>query len=114
MTNFSQLLAVIGAGIAVGIADALIKKVSVSQNFWLSFKNPWMILVALFYFLQIAFFIYAFMHHWKLGIAGNLQMVFYSITMVSIGFFVFQETLSLVQIFGIGLAIIAVFLINYS
>ena len=114
MTNFTQILAVVGAGVAVGLSDAIIKKIAVAENFWLAFKNPWMIIVALFYFLQIALFIYAFTHHWKLGIAGNLQMIFYSITMVLIGFFLFKENLSLIQMVGIGLSIVAIFLINHS
>jgi drug/metabolite transporter (DMT)-like permease len=107
-----QLLAVIIAGVAVGIADALIKKTSLSENFWMAFKNPWMVAIILLYVVQIGFFIYVFVHHWKLGIVGNLQMLFYSLTAVLIGYLIFKESLSVTQIIGIGLAIVAVFLIN--
>jgi drug/metabolite transporter (DMT)-like permease len=112
MINYIQLLAIIGAGVSVGLADALIKKIAVTENAWAVFKNPWMMVIILLYLFQIVFFIYVFKHNWKLGIAGNAQMLFYSMTVVISGFFIFKESISIIQMAGIVLAIIAVFLIN--
>lgn len=100
------------AGVAVGTADALIKKISMAGDFWSAVKSPWMLLVLLLYFLQIGFFIYVFTHDWKLGVVGNLQMLAFSLTAVAAGFLIFKESLSAIQMAGIGLAIVAVFLIN--
>ncbi len=112
MVNAFQLSAVILAGFAVAIADALIKKTSVEGNFWLTFKNPWMIAVVLLYFAQVAFFVYVFMNNWHLGIVGNLQMVIYSITVVLTGLLFFGESLSLTQGIGVALAVLSVVLMN--
>lgn len=112
MVNFVQIASVILAGIAVGVADALIKKASVSGDFFAAFKNPWMGGVILLYLLQILFFIYVFSHGWNLSVVGNLQMVFYSLSVVGIGILLFGETLSLAQGAGIVLALVGVILIN--
>lgn len=107
-----QLLAVILAGTAVGIADALIKKTTVSGNFTSALKNPWMIAIILLYVVQILFFWYVFINGWKLGIVGNIQMLFYSMTVVLSGFLIFGETLSMVQGTGIVFALVAVVLMS--
>lgn len=112
MTNSLHLLAIIFAGISVGVADALIKKVSSSENIWMALKNPWMAIILLLYLAQIVFFIYVFTHGWKLGIAGNAQMIFYSLIIVLTGFFFFGESFSLTQGIGICLALVAIFLMN--
>ena len=112
MVNYFQLAAIILAGISVAIADALIKKTSSSSNFWLAFKNPWMIAILLLYLIQILFFVYVFMNHWNLSLVGNLQMVFYSIGVVLIGLLIFGESITLIQGLGIVLALIGVILIN--
>ncbi len=113
MVNATQLSAVILAGFAVAIADALIKKTSSQESFWQAFKNPWMIAVVLLYFAQVAFFVYVFMNDWHLGIVGNLQMVIYSITVVLAGLLFFNESLSLTQGIGILLALLGVILMNF-
>lgn len=112
MINFFQLLVIILAGIAVGIADALIKKTALKGSLWLALKSPWMLIILLLYFIQVVFFVYVFTHGWKLGVVGNAQMVFYSITVVLTGILIFGETLSLTQGIGIGLALVAVVLMN--
>ena len=71
-----------------------------------------MIAVLLLYVAQILFFLYIFINGWKLGIVGNLQMVFYSITVVTIGLLIFGETISWVQGIGIIFALIGVILMN--
>ena len=110
--GYLQIGAVILAGIAVAIADALIKKTSTSANFLDAIKNPFMLLVILLYLFQILFFVYVFMNRWNLGIVGNLQMVFYSLSVVLMGLLFFGETITLVQGIGIVLALIGVVLIN--
>ena len=105
-------MAVILAGIAVAIADALIKKTAIQGSFWFAFRNPWMIAILALYLVQIVFFVYVFINGWDLGIVGNLQMVFYSIGVVSIGLIFFGESLSLLQGIGIGLSLIGVILMN--
>ncbi len=112
MVNYLQLTLIILAGVAVGVADALIKKSGVSGGLWLAIQNPWMIAVLLLYMLQILFFIYIFINGWKLGIVGNLQMVFYSITVVTLGLLIFGEKISWVKGLGIVLALIGVILMN--
>jgi len=112
MVNYFHLGAIILAAIAVAIADALIKKTSLSGSFLLAIKSPWMIAVIGLYLLQIFFFIYVFMNNWDLGIVGNLQMVFFSLSVILLGFFAFGETLSTIQFLGIGLALVGVILMN--
>ena len=113
MTNFFfQLSAIVLAGVAIAIADVFIKKAAITGNFWLALKNPLMIWALILYSIQVFFLAYVFVHNWKLGIAGNLQIVFYSITVVLAGLLIFGETLSWIKITGVGLALLSVLLMN--
>ena|SRR5665647_2291710 len=112
MLNITHLFALIFAGISVGVADALIKKVAAADNFSSVLKNPWLLLVLFLYLIQIFLFIYIFRHNWNLGIAINIQIVFYSITVVLLGLIFFGESLSLIQGLGIVLALIGVVLMS--
>ncbi|MDO8625558.1 MAG: hypothetical protein Q7R47_05725 [Candidatus Diapherotrites archaeon] len=112
MVNYFQLGAIILAGLAVAIADALIKKTAQAGDFWAAFRNPLMIGIVVLYLVQVAFFVYVFSKGWNLGIVGNIQMVFYSIGVVSIGLLVFGEELTLVHGIGIVLALVGVLLMN--
>ena len=112
MVNIIQLSTVILAGISVGVADALIKRIAISDSFWLAIKNPWMIAIFGLYTAQIVLFIYVFVHKWDLGIVGNTQMAFYSLTVVLSGILFFGETISLVQALGILLTLLGVILMN--
>src|SRR3989344_6763394 len=95
MTNFFfQLTAIMLAGTAIAVADVLIKKAAIAGNFWLALKNPLMIWALILYAVQVFFVAYVFVHNGKLGIAGNLQIVFYSIAIVLTGMLIFGETLS--------------------
>lgn len=111
-SHLSQLLIIIVAGISVGVADALIKKTALSGNFISAIKNPLFIVILLLYFVQIALLIYIFTHKWNLGIVGNLQVVFYSITIILAGLLFFKETISWIQGIGIAMALIGVILMN--
>ena len=112
MVNLLQILTIILAGISVAIADVFIKKIAISGGFWLVMKSPWMIAILLLYFAQIVFFAYVFTHEWNLGIAGNLQMAFYSITVVLSGILIFGQNISSIQGIGILLTLIGVILMN--
>ena len=113
MGNAVQLSVIILAGIFVGIADALIKKSALTGNFWNAFKNPLMLIILLLYIAQIILLVYIFKHQWNLGIVGNLEVVFYSLTVILSGLLFFGETISLTQGVGISLALIGVILMNF-
>ncbi|VVB73958.1 Uncharacterised protein [uncultured archaeon] len=112
MADLVQVMAIVLAGISVGVADALIKKTAKAGGIIPAFSDPWMAAVVLLYLLQIAFFVYVFINDWKLGIVGLMQMVFYAITVLLIGAFYFGEALSPVQIAGIVVALAGVVMMN--
>ena len=112
MVNYYHLGAIVLAAIAVAIADALIKKAALSGSFLGAIKSPWMIAVIVLYLAQIFFFIYVFINNWDLGIVGNLQMVFFSLSVILIGFLAFGETLTAIQFVGVGLALVGIVLMN--
>lgn len=112
MINFPQLLAVIMAGVSVGIADSLIKRIALTGSFWSALKSPWMAVVLLLILVQVSFFIFVFRRHWDLGIAGSIHIVFYALTILLAGLFIFGENISLTQGIGIGLALVGVVLMN--
>ena len=107
-----QLFTIILAGIFVGIADALIKKVSLAGSFGAALTNPWMLAIILLYLGQIILFIYVFINKWGLGSVGVLQVVFYSFTVIITGMLFFGEAMSLLKGTGIAFAIIGVILMN--
>ncbi len=108
MANSIQLFAIALAGLTVAIADALIKKSSLEGNFWLALKNPWMLLVVALHISQILLFIFVFTNRRELGIVGNIRMVLYAVTTVTIGFLFFGEKLSWLQMAGIAPGLIGV------
>lgn len=112
MNYLIQLSAVIFAGVSVAVADMLIKKISLGGKFIDALKSPWILIILLLYLAQIVFFIFVFTKQWNLAIAGNLQMIFYSLTVVLLGLIIFGETISPVQYLGIALAIIGILLLN--
>jgi multidrug transporter EmrE-like cation transporter len=114
MVNFIQLGAIILAGVAVLVADVLIKKISVQGNFLLALKNPWMLGILILYAAQILFFIYIFINDWQLGIVGNIEIVIYAIGVVLIGGLLFGEHFGMIQIIGIILGLGGVVLMNWK
>ncbi|HEX9982425.1 MAG TPA: hypothetical protein VGF69_04100 [Thermoanaerobaculia bacterium] len=104
MTLASRLIAMVLAGVFVALADALLKKIAVDDRRVLA--NPWMLAVVLLYVGQIAFFLYVFFRRMELGIAGNLQMVAYSVATVLLSVGWFREKLTAGQMVGIGLAVV--------
>lgn len=112
MTNLIHVLAIILAGFAVGVADALIKKAAQEGSFVDVIKSGWMLPILLLYIAQVVFFIYVFVNKWQLGVVGIFQMAIYAITVLALGFFMFKESPSTIQLAGMGLALVGVFLMN--
>jgi len=112
MANINEVLIVILAGIAVAIADGMIKKTAIGVSYTDALKNPLMIGVVLLYLVQIAFFTYVFVNGWQLGVVGVLQMVAYSAFVILTGVFVFKESFTVTQYLGFVLAVSGVVLIN--
>jgi hypothetical protein len=112
MVNIVQAIIVIIAGIAVAIADGLIKKAAGGTTFITALGSPLMLGALVLYILQILFFTYVFVKDWQLGVVGILQMVAYSIFVVSTGVFFFGESLTTTQIVGLILAVGGAVLLN--
>lgn len=112
MTTLTQAIIVVLAGIAVAIADGLIKKAAIGATFTDALKNPLMIGVLFLYLVQIVFFTYVFVNDWQLGVVGILQMVAYSVFVVMTGVFIFKESFTVIQYLGFVLAVLGAVLIN--
>ena len=112
MADLNEVIIVILAGIAVAIADGVIKRTAVGASFSDALKNPLMIGVVFLYLVQIVFFTYVFVNDWQLGVVGVLQMVAYSIFVVMTGLFVFKESFTMTQYLGVVLAVCGAVLIN--
>lgn len=112
MTNLNQAIIVVFAGIAVAIADGIIKKTTIGVSFTDALKNPLMIGVLFLYLIQIAFFTYVFVNNWQLGAVGILQMVAYSVFVMMTGVFIFKESFTMTQYLGFVLAVSGAVLIN--
>jgi hypothetical protein len=112
VTNLNQAMIVVFAGIAVAIADGIIKKISIGASFSDALKHPLMIATLFLYLVQIAFFTYVFVNDWQLGVVGILQMVAYSLSVVMTGIFIFKESFTATQFLGIILAVSGAVLIN--
>ena len=113
MSKLTLTLLLILAVAAVALADVCLKKAAQSGGTLAqAFLSPWMALAIGLYLFQIFFFTYLFVAGWQLSIIGNLQTVFYALVVLSFGVFYFHETLTAVQVAGICLALIEVYLIN--
>lgn len=112
MLSIWQILLVLLSAIFVGIADALIKKISATHSFLLALKDPWMLVICLLYLIQVAMIVYIFAHKGDLVIYGNMFIICYSVITVIFGLLIFKEQVSLAQILGIVLALTGAFLIN--
>ena len=95
------------------LADAIIKKVSIQGGFTAAFFDPWMLAAYVLYFFQILFAIAIFTNKGELAIYTNLFIVFYSLFGVLVGIFFFKESVSYIQMIGVGFAIVAAILLNW-
>jgi EamA domain-containing membrane protein RarD len=112
MTYLLRLLLIILSATTIIIADSLIKKISAGQSFFNIIKNPWMILVYALYLIGIFIAIFIFISKGELAIYANLFIIFYGIFGVVIGMIFFKETISTIQIAGIGFGLIGAILMN--
>ena len=112
MANLIRLSLVFLSAITIIIADSLIKRISTGQNFFGVIKDPWMILVYALYLIQIFFAIFIFIFKGELAIYTNLFIIFYGIFGIIIGILFFKETLSVIQIVGIGFGLIGAILMS--
>ncbi len=111
MLGIVMIVAVFASAILIAVADALVKATSTS-TFAAAVWNPWMLVICGLYFIQILLAVYIFVHKGELAIYGNIFIVFYSISMVLLGVFVFHEHLSTLQAIGIVLALAGAVLLN--
>ncbi len=112
MINFIRLFLVFFSAVTIIVADSLIKKISTGQTFFGVIKDPWMILVYALYLVQIFFAIFIFIFKGELAIYTNLFIIFYGIFGVVIGILFFKETISAIQMLGIGLGLLGAILMN--
>ncbi len=112
MPDVTQAVIVVLAGIAVAVADALLKKACVDVSFLGALRNPLMIVVVALYLAQVVFFTYVFVNNWQLGVVGILQMAAYSAFVLATGVFVFKESYTATQYLGFVLAVAGAILIN--
>jgi drug/metabolite transporter (DMT)-like permease len=102
---FLQLFLVLAAVSAVAIADIFLKKTQTLDPFYKAFTSPWMLGAILLYLFQIFFFTYLFEIDTKLSYVGVLQTALYACIVLLAGVFVFGETFTPLQIFGMVLAL---------
>lgn len=110
--GFMNYTLVIIAVMAVAVADALLKRAGQTGNFLKALQTPWVLGAVLLYVLQVVIFTLVFVRGWKLSIVGNLQTIFYILTVVAAGLIFFHERLTPTQWTGVGLAAIAVWLLS--
>ena|SRR5690349_13672477 len=108
LTNGLIIIAVI----AVALADSLIKRAAGFGSWSRAIFSPWMLGAIVLYLVQIILFTLVFVQGSKLSIVGNLQTVFYALTILIIGYVIFHERLSNIQLIGVGLAMVGVYLMN--
>lgn len=97
---------------AVAIADVFLKKIQAVGSMSQALTSPWMLGAILLYLFQIFFFTYLFISGAKLTSIGIMQTVVYALIVVGSGIFLFGESLSVVQIIGVVLAISGVVMLN--
>jgi drug/metabolite transporter (DMT)-like permease len=108
-----QVMLVAVAGLAVAVADMLIKKVGIaSVSYWQALFQPLMGAVAVLYGLQVILFAYVFARRGQLGIVALVQTAVYAIVCVLLGRLIFDEQITLVKSLGMILAFSGVVLMN--
>ena len=113
MEHLLQVAIIAAAGLAVAVADVLIKKVGTTAvSFSEAVVHPLMAAALCLYAIQIVLFAYIFVRRWELGIVALLQMAFYAATCVLIGRFFFGERITFLQGLGMLLTFCGVVLMN--
>lgn len=108
----TYLLLVLLAVIAIACADIFLKQASKSGDFILTLQSPWFWGGVSLYLFQIVAFTYLFVSKVELTIVGIIQITLYAAIVLSAGYFIYKETLTLTQYIGVGLALAGVLLIQ--
>ncbi len=112
MSNLIRFILIFFSAVTIIFADAIIKKISLDQTFFDVLKNPWVILVYGLYLVQIFCAILIFIFWGEIAIYSNLFVVLYGILGVVIGILFFKESVSMIQMVGIGLGLVGAVLMN--
>lgn len=106
--SFLQTSLIVLAASSVAIADIFLKKTENLGSIGKALTSPWMLAALALYLFQIVFFTYAFISGFKLINVGVMQVALYSIIILLASFFLFNETLSQIQIFGVFIALVGI------
>lgn len=112
MTNLLRFSLILLSSATIIIADSLIKKISTGHSLFNVIKDPWMILVYTLYLIGIFIAVLVFISKGELAIYTNLFIIFYGVFGVIIGITFFKETISTMQIAGIGFGLLGAVLMN--
>lgn len=112
MHKLLNILIITTAVSSVALADVFIKKASSSGTLLSAFINPWMLLGLLLYLLQIVLFTWMFVKGWNLSMVGTMQTVLYAVIILGSSYFVFKESVTPLQIFGILLGFTGIIIAN--
>jgi drug/metabolite transporter (DMT)-like permease len=97
---------------AVAIADVFLKKAAVAGTMTEAMKSPHFWIALGLYLFQILFFTYMFVMGMKLSFIGVLQTVLYAVIVLTSGYLLFHEQMSLVQGIGMTLGLAGAVLMN--
>jgi drug/metabolite transporter (DMT)-like permease len=111
--KLAQWVFILLAAMAVAVADVLLKKIVAQGELRAALSSPWLVCAVALYLFQIGFFIIVFHAGWKLSIIGALQTALYALIVLAAGVWLFNESLTRMQIIGIVLAFSGVLLINW-
>lgn len=111
--NFISYLILIGSVLAIAVADVALKQAGVQSHTMKQLViNPWFLAAIVLYVVQVVGFGYLFISGAKLSSIGIVQTVLYALVVISSGFFIFSESISVIQGIGIGLSVAGVILMN--
>lgn len=114
MSKIAQILIILVAVVAVGVADIFLKRATAQGGLVDALRSPWFFIAIGLYLLQIIIFIVAFVAGWKLSIIGALQTALYGLVVLGAGYFLFHESPTRLQIVGMVMAFGGVVMINWQ
>ena len=107
MKGITNLILIIISAINISVADAIIKHSSTGTTFMASVCNPWAYVAYLLYFIEIWLSVIIFNLGGGFTIYTNLFMIFYCIFCILLGHLVFHDVLTVAQMVGIVLGLVA-------
>jgi drug/metabolite transporter (DMT)-like permease len=115
MEKSIHIILLLIAGASVAIADILIKKATNDGiSFTQTLKSPYLMGAIALYVVQVVAFAYIFTKNWDLATVGIINMVVYSIMVISAGVFLFNEKITMQQYIGIFIALAGIILIHFQ